>query len=151
MSSIRLTPETHRLTNLPGQRHPLHCQRCSGRFERKQLAHWQEHDHNDQPEPKVLLLCTKCSDEVIEPHPRLYKRHDSNWPFPGLMEICVECKHRITGNCELAQINGGPGVNVTIPPPVQGFMDGRDSKGRRTGGRFALYIEPANGCTGREV
>jgi hypothetical protein len=46
---------------------------------------WVEHDGDDQPEPIVVMLCTDCSDRLIEPYPRLYRRLARNEPCAGIM------------------------------------------------------------------
>ena len=145
---IRVTPETHRLTNLPGPRHPLRCQRCAGVFDRAKLGLWQEADHRDQFEAdKFLLLCKPCSEAVIEQHPRLYRPVGIWTPFPGLMTICATCAFRsdIYRKCIQAKLNGGTGVNIKIPSPSRGFVDGKHYSGP-----FVHWSEPATDCDRRE-
>ena len=145
---IRVTPETHRLTNLPGPRHPLRCQRCAEVFDRAKLGLWQEADHNDAFEgDKFLLLCKPCSDAVIEQHPRLYRQVSGNVPFPGLMTICATCAFRsdIARKCIQAKLSGGPGVNIKVVPPLRGFVDGP-----KYSGPMIHWPEPATDCDRRE-
>jgi hypothetical protein len=57
-----------------------HCASCR---ETTRLSRWMEHDFRDQPEPRCVVLCWLCSNKLIEPHPRLYKKLADNEPFPG--------------------------------------------------------------------
>ncbi len=156
-----MNTETHRLTSLPGEKHPFICQRCGGvtgrdifkddgraRIIRTSLDRWQEHDHHDKPENKVLVLCNKCSKEVIEQHPRLYSRLQTNEPWPGCMELCVDCKFRDGVSCThpRAKANGGPGVMINIQKPSHALVDGRNYRGPLT-----LWHSPPKGCAQKEV
>ncbi len=148
--SERLTPSTHRLTDLPGQHHPQRCQLC-GEFDPLEgiktgqgiLSRWQECDHDDRPEPKLIVLCDTCSKRVIRPHPRLYIQLGPNDPWPGCMAICLDCKLRDGTRCTSsdAKANGGPGVMLTITPPVHGIIDGT-----RYRGRICMWTAPASAC-----
>lgn len=141
-----LSPKTERLTEVLGTRHPDCCQYCSQKFPRERMSIWQEHDHEDKPEGRAVLLCDRCSARVIEPHPRLYSNKGINWPFPGLTPVCVGCVHReATGHCKAAKINGGPGVEMKYEPPIRGFIDGA-----KYSGPFTTYPKPATGCDMRE-
>lgn len=146
MSKHRVTPETHRLTDLPGEKHPHVCQRCGSR-ELKKLSRWIEHDHNDQVEYKWLVLCERCGDEVIAQHPRLYKQVQRFEPLPGCMTVCIDCRHRdgVLCKCPMAQINGGPGMEYDTKPYAFAFVDGP-----RFRGRVAMYEKPVSKCTGKE-
>jgi hypothetical protein len=116
---------------------------------------WQEHDHNDVPEHIYLFLCTKCSDELIEPHVRLYRQIQQHAPSPGIMDLCVDCKWREGSRCKcpIAVFNGGPKPGMQIDyaePPSIAFVDGT-RKGKRWGGRIALYNTPPTACSGKAV
>lgn len=133
---------------------PYICQWCGTWGARdKDIRGWQEHDHNDQPEYKIVFLCTKCSKELIEPHVRLYRQIPVNEPVPGSMEICDGCKWQKEIYCTnpAAKVNGGPGINYDIPAPSVAFYDGRGKDGKRTGWRELHYSEPAKGCSGKET
>ena len=108
---------------LDGPKHPRFCQSCgaerppevpdelaasdgaSARDETFQLVMrelrpplgvygWQEHDGRDEPEPIAVMLCTACSARLIEPHPRMYNRIARRAPFPGIMDLCIDCRSR---------------------------------------------------------
>jgi hypothetical protein len=155
MSKPRLNEQTTRLTEtLPElKRRPDCCGICGRTHDNpdvKRLIHWQESDHNDQPEPRWLVLCNECSDHVIEPHPRLYYRCNENAPMPGVMHLCANCIHRRGWKCSLAKANGGPGILVTASQPTTAFFDGRGKDGRRTGWRETIYALPPTACSGRK-
>lgn len=113
---------------------------------------WQEHDHLDRPEPRFLWLCVKCSDELIEPHVRLYAQLDSNAPAPGAMGICNACEWRAAGRCTCptARVNGGAGIRIKASRPCVAFVDGVRN-GRRSGWRQLFYAESPTDCTGRKA
>ena len=151
-----MNPETHRLTDLPGEKHPFVCQKCGGSdrqgfgngLMRISLSRWKEHDHHDKPEFKLLVLCNKCSKEVIEQHPRLYARLQDNQPWPGCMDLCLDCIFRQGVSCvnPKAQANGGPGVMITVAKPVTAMVDGC-----RYRGPMALWMKPPTACREREL
>ena len=169
---MSLNPETHRLTDLPKEKHPRKCQRCGleGQTERMcsddvrrwkerheripnpTLTIWQEHDHRDQPEMRFVVLCGKCSDECVEQHPRLYKPHTPNTPIPGCSTVCLDCRWRegVTCKCPRAKVNGGEGLKWDCEQPSVAFVDGTRG-GRRVGWREAIYHTPAKGCSGHET
>lgn len=158
--SERMNHQTHRLTDFPGERHPLICQQCGGctggdpsgdgkaRIVRTGLDRWQECDHNDKPEHRLIVLCRKCSERMIEPHPRLYHRLHENDPWPGCMEICVTCKFRDGIKCSHpdAKINGGNGVMLSVGTPIRGFIDGAKYRGP-----FVHYPFPPKACKQKET
>lgn len=158
--SARMNHQTHRLTDLPGERHPLICQQCGGsnvsdpdgsgnaRIMRTSLDRWQECDHEDKPEAKLIVLCSKCSERMIKPHPRLYHQLHDNHPWPGCMALCVNCRFRDGIKCTHpdAKINGGNGVMLTVPKPITGFVDGAKYRGR-----FIQYSSPASACKQKET
>lgn len=145
-----------RLTKtLPGPNKPGACRNCGrGNDETTrpadELQIWQECDHEDKPEARYIWLCPKCAEELIEPHVRLYGTLHKWAPAPGAMDICAPCLNR-TGclcACKDAKANGGPGISITVSKPMVGFWDGRDKKGRRTGGRFMDFPAPPSACSG---
>lgn len=150
-----INPQTHRLSEIKGPRHPNACCSCGQTYGDEeaevQLTKWQEHDHNDQPEMRVVLLCKQCGDRLIEQHPRLYKPLDRFMPYPGAMVICGDCPWRKELGCTSprAKFNGGPGLKYDIPEPATGFIDGRDKNGRRWGRRALFFGRRALGCSGR--
>jgi hypothetical protein len=156
MNAPYMNPETHRLTNITtGPKHPLYCQNC-GRQKNMipkafPLTRWQEHDHRDQPENKIVVLCQSCSDKIIEPHPRLYTALAANAPWPGCMELCLDCKWRDGVSCSHpdAKANGGAGVMLTIAKPHVAMVDGTRN-GRRWGGPMRLWPTPASACKQKE-
>ena len=132
------------------------CQNCGGKMDDGDpdflLARWQEHDERDNPTNTVVLLCKKCSDEIIEPHPRLYGIIHNWAPLPGSMPTCNRCVFREGVSCRnpLLKSNGGPGLPMKMPKPSTMFVDGRDSKGKRFGYQMLDYKGPVV-CEAREV
>lgn len=122
------------------------CQRCGTT---NNVQGWIEHDHRDKPEPFYVFLCPRCSNELIDPHPRLYSQVMPNAPHPGIMDICADCKWRVGSLCtsRVAMFNGGPapGLAIKIPEPASAFVDGPKFRGR-----VALYHSPATDCSGKE-
>lgn len=155
MSKPYLNPETNRLTDMPGERNPCVCRRCGGvtggdptgdgkmRILRTSVDRWQECDHNDKPEDKLIVLCNKCAKEIIEQHPRLYHKLTPNNPWPGAMAICMRCMFRDGTAClhPDAKANGGPGVMLTIAKPYHAMVDGRNYRGPLT-----IWPAPAEAC-----
>ena len=110
---------------------------------------WREHDEQDRPEPRFVVLCRPCGDRLIEPHPRLYAALPANAPAIGAMPLCLACRHREGTACRnpLAKANGGPGMPVDIDPP------GTMHVNRGGGGRnywTKVYTRPARSCAGHE-
>jgi hypothetical protein len=105
---------------LPLQVGPDRCHQCGDTGE---IARWLEHDECDQPVAVIICLCRKCSERIIEPHPRLYRELDPSEPFPGAMGVCLDCPARDGVVCcsPLAQINGGPGL-VYEPMPSRAHV-----------------------------
>jgi hypothetical protein len=135
---------------LPHPANPHLCQNCqSGDFN---LGIWIEHDEADQPTSTLIALCQRCSDKIIEPHPRLYAQAPVNAPIPGAMSLCILCVFRDGLRCRMAKLNGGPGITVTAAKPLVCHIDGRD---RKTGKRFGRWIHdystPTSACTGRKT
>lgn len=138
----------------PGE---LRCQRCGhhGTLDRDpegngtRLYAWQEHDALDRPEPLAIVLCTRCSDDCIEPHPRLYRRLERNEPYPGLLAICDGCAWREHGACThpRAQANGGAGVALTIElPQSMHVLTHGGPRGGRRGYWTKVWPKPAEAC-----
>lgn len=128
-----------------------HCQRCYryGEFG-EDLYAWQEHDDRDRREPRAVVLCVDCSDDLIEPHPRLYRRLKAWAPMPGVMDLCQGCVHRDGYLCRHPDltINGGTGLEVTHPAPYQAMVTRPGPKGRRCS-RERIWQGPPTGCAGR--
>lgn len=120
-----------RLSDTLPHAHPRKCGQCGTDDPAPPpLQLWQEHDANDKPELRFVLLCRKCSDLLIEKHPRLYDRKWSrNHPAPGAMEICTDCRFRDRLWCSQTKRAGGPGINVTITQGISGFIDGAKYSG----------------------
>lgn len=132
------------------------CQRCETEGELDvEIRRWQEHDGNDRPEPRYVLLCGPCGDRIVDPHPRLYRKLGQHEPAPGAMPICAACvyqhlqEHLGCGHPDL-KANGGPGLQLTFPRPTEAFVDGVRG-GRRTGWRETWYSGPVTRCVGRAV
>lgn len=124
------------------------CQSCGSE---QDIRAWQEHDDWDRPEVKVVFLCKACSDRLISPHPRLYRRVEAGEPFPGAMPCCEACIHAKATACgsPLLKANGGSGLKLSFPPPTSVHIDGR-----RDGKRFGEWRQIFNGpveCAGREA
>jgi hypothetical protein len=151
-----INTSTHRLTDIPGEKHPFVCQKCGGSnrpgfgngLMRLTLDRWQECDHHDRRENRVIVLCNKCSKQIIEPHPRLYHGLQANEPFPGCMDLCVDCKLRRGVSCTApeAKANGGPGVMITITKPFGAMVDGANYRGP-----MHLWPKPPTACKQKQV
>lgn len=130
---------------LTGQKRPDICQSCGTiEYPDNAISVWREHGTHDEPTNDLVALCLKCSDELIEPHVRLYSKTEEHAPIPGGMPVCIYCKQRDGMKCRAPELkaNGGEGLYLTFPQPYSGFWDGRGKDGRRTGGRFFLYHAP---------
>lgn len=134
---------------LDGPEHPERCRRCGSWAD---LVAWRECDEKDRPTPAVLMLCVCCSDAVIEDHPRLYHDIPRNAPEPGLMALCVDCRHRdgLTCSSPLLKRLGGPGLRVDFATPTTMFVDGTKGS-RRCGWTTMRFPAPPSKCAGREV
>lgn len=136
---------------LTGQQHPHVCQSCRQRsIDGEALAYWQECNDRDVREYRIIALCVACSDRLIEPHPRLYHRLDKHQPMPGVMAICLDCRHRDGVRCQSpqAQFNGGPGLNVIFPKPSSVHLC---RSPRSKSGWVHYYPGPPTACDGREI
>lgn len=130
---------------LAGDRRPDRCQSCCSA---DGLTRWQEHDADDRPETIIVVLCKRCADEIIEPHPRLYRELPTAEPWPGAMAPCVDCRHRQELDCTspAAKFNGGPGLKYE-PMPTQAHV--RRSKPHRSGWTWIGF--PVEKCSGFEA
>lgn len=138
---------------LPHERRPDCCQSCAEKLiPTDGIRIWLEHDDKDQPTGVLVMLCARCETKLIEPHPRLYAKVDSNKPIPGAMQLCVDCIHRDGLTCKNpeAKMNGGPGLYINAAQPSRGFWDGRGKDGKRTGGIFEHWPAPPSKCQGWE-
>jgi len=113
------------------------------------LHRWQEHNDDDKPDPIVVVLCQACSDKIIEPHPRLYRRMDRWEPFAGAVGICRDCPLRKGSRCTSpqAKLNGGPGVELIYPRPSTAHVL-RRGKGQRSGFE-TIYHGPVRACSAK--
>lgn len=140
-----MSPSTTRLTEtVQGIKARGICQKCGA----PEATAWCEHDHNDNPEYKFLWLCKRCSDKLIEPHPRLYKEFGKHEPLPGGMPICDDCPWRkeiICTNMD-AKVHGGPGLKMVYPSPSTAFVDGP-----KFSGRITLFHGPVTACSGKDT
>ena len=139
-----------RLSQTLPVKHPHQCGQCGVKETgAAPLGLWQECDQNDKPEMRYVLLCEGCSSSIIEPHVRLYFHLDRNAPAPGAMGICADCKFRDGLWCARAKANGGDGVTISAAPATRGFIDGRDSSGRRWGREMTFYGRPPSACSAK--
>lgn len=115
------------------------------------LVAWIEHDGDDKPTETVVVLCRKCADRIIEPHPRLYSTVAYWQPHPGIMGLCTSCVHRDGTDCTspLRLSVGGPGLEILYPQPSQAHVY-RRGKGARSGWE-TIYVGPPHTCKGRET
>lgn len=136
--------------SLPYERNPGCCQACGSTI--AQVARWREYGDNDRPTSVIIVLCTICSDNLIEPHPRIYEELQPCEPDPGSMTICSDCIHRKHLCCQspLLKANGGPGLRLQFPKPSVVLLDGQNKAGRRTGWSKLMYRGPVT-CAGRQT
>lgn len=129
---------------------PRECAQCGSGQE---LSVWQECDTADVPESIYIVLCERCADRLIDPHPRLYHRLAPNQPAPGVMPICLGCAHRAGNLCWSRQslLRGGRGVRLDHPRPMVAFVDGTGKGGRRMGGTMTMYPGIVFNCSGKEL
>jgi len=107
---------------------------------------WQEHDSRDEPEPIAVMLCTTCSNRLITPHPRVYRRIPRRAPFPGIMDLCIDCRFRAGVTCTHPDrvSNGGEGLHIDAAPGM--WAHARTAVGSRT---LTLYAYPPRACAER--
>lgn len=150
--------------DLTCEKHPFICQACG--VEKREvwpprtldisdtLVRWQEHDENDMREPIIVVLCHKCSETLIEKHPRLYADLSPHQPYLGCMPLCVDCVHRDGTRCtnSQAQQNGGEGLRLEYPVPGVVFFDGRRGPkgGKRCGWSERIFSSPVTACSGKD-
>jgi hypothetical protein len=134
---------------LPHKAHPHLCQNCESSRDLMVAA---ECDGADQPTPTLIIVCRRCWETVVVPHPRLYHDLPVNAPIPGAMALCIDCVQRDGLRCRAAKVNGGPGITVTAAKPMVVHIDGRDPKtGKRFGRWLQDYSSPPSACTGRKT
>lgn len=135
---------------LTGERRPDRCQSCSAQW--VELTRWQEHDENDKPEPIVVVLCLDCSERLVGKHARLYRELGRNEPFPGAMQLCVNCKRRDGVRCAHPDLkaNGGAGLKITGPVAQTMHLDYSTGRGRR-GTTIRSWPSEPDECAGREA
>lgn len=138
-------------TTLQYDDHPYVCKSCGIAGQGTPVTGWREADEWDQfsDDSAVVMLCAKCSDRLIEPHARLYKRLEPLGPFPGVMDICLACIHRTGTTCTNKQLlrHGGAGIRL-------GGMSGSRCHLNYGGGRGefkTLWSTPPSRCSGRET
>jgi len=67
--------------DLPGSKDGKSCQKCGTRVV---LGRWEECDDDDKSEGIFVTLCSSCSQQIIGPHARLYRRADAGSSKPVL-------------------------------------------------------------------
>lgn len=134
---------------LEGEKRPDRCQSCGASWD---LDRWREHNMADLPEPIVVVMCLECSDAAVEAHPRLYEPLHRNQPWPGCMNICVDCRHREGVSCRHPDLmaNGGPGLAIETPRPNHLFWHGEGEEGEAVGGVMVSYPCEPKRCVGRD-
>jgi hypothetical protein len=125
---------------------PRMCRSCGATHD---LTRWRECDEWDKPTMAIVVLCRKCSKRLIDKHPRLYLELALHEPFPGTMQICVDCPARSGLGCmsRLAKHNGGPGMKITGPMPTVAFIC---CSPRSKSGTVKLYPGEATDCVGKQ-
>lgn len=140
-----LSPAAPRLSLLPGNGVQNRCAICGTD---RSLSRWQEHDHNDRPEARAVLLCDYCSAAEIAPHPRLYRRLLPGEFIPGSASVCMDCHWRDQFTCisPTAKFNGGLGMSYEPLPTVVTMHS-------RPGGFRSMVLEsdPVRRCSGKET
>ncbi len=132
--------------------HPEECAACRDLGYDGDLVLWREHDDNDAPEMRFVVLCPKCSERLIESHARLYSATCSRAPAPGAMRICIDCVHRQRTRClcPFAKANGGEGIVINSVKPTVYHID-RTVKGKRVGDWHVSYAMAPTACSGKQV
>lgn len=128
---------------------PAHCMSCGTSAEPRTLQRWQECDARDRREPILVILCPRCADQLIEPHPRLYRPVGANVPWPGAMELCLPCPYRDGLTCRHPDLksNGGEGLELIHPQPQRMHV----YYGGGRGEWITFYDGPVRHCAGREM
>ena len=142
--------------DLPGPRSLYRCQACGLACAPPTREIWQEHDQDDEPEPIVVVLCSSCSSEIVEPHARLYTLLDPNEPIPGALGLCDGCRHqdqRAGLRCAhpAARQNGGEGLSIRIRRPTTAYVCEAAPGGGRRGRALKIWPKQATACSGRVV
>lgn len=125
---------------------PRMCRGCGGT---RELQRWRECNPFDKPTMVVVVLCKYCSRKLIDRHPRLYIPIAHHEPFPGVMQICIDCPCRSGVSCNslLAKHNGGTGMRIDGSRPTIALVCG----GRRGfSGAVKLYASEPTGCAGKQ-
>lgn len=130
---------------LPFFPNPEECQSCGAHGE---LTCWRECDEWDKPTAVAVVLCPKCSRKLIESHARLYHQLQEFQPFPGMMDLCLDCPMRDGVRCKspLAKSNGGPGMRIDAHG-FGGFFCGS----KAIEGYHILYSRAPSACAGKEA
>lgn len=137
-----------RLSRMVHRREMTTCQSCGHACHVGSDADvWREHDDQDRPEEIFIVLCRRCADRIIEPHPRLYARQGRYDPMPGAMPVCQVCRHCVSLTClsPLLLSKGGPGLKIGGEPPTTAFVCKRGGRG----GAVTIYSSPRT-CEGKE-
>lgn len=138
-------------TDLPNTPSSVRCQACGNGLSSRPIQIWNEHDDSDMVDSKhFVALCIPCSNDLVEPHARLYSRTPENAPLPGAMRVCSTCQHANGLACTspLLKGNGGPGLLVRHSEPMTALVDGTRN-GRRCGWSVAVYRDVPT-CDGYE-
>lgn len=134
---------------LTGEKRPDRCQGCGWDCD---LTRWQECDYQDNPTHVVVVLCLKCTEQLIEKHPRLYAPLHHYAPHPGSMVLCEDCPFRSGVSCTHPDLkaNGGAGLGVHFAEPTVVFVDGvSKGGGKRIGWQELRYATPPSACDGK--
>ena len=145
---------------LLARKSPLVCQSCDCAHSiLTPLARWQECDAWDKKTRVVVVLCQRCSDTLIESHPRLYHQLPSFAPFPGAMSICIDCRWRdgVTCNSPLWSDSGRIHISGGGVEPREEYLDIQYKEspvsaivcGGPAAGRMTFYRAPAIACSGK--
>lgn len=104
---------------------PDTCQCCGQTWD---VDVYIECDEADRQTTTAIAVCIDCARLHVEPHPRFYHEMEHNRPFPGAMNVCIECPHRVGLSCShpLLKANGGPGLNIRASKPEPAFFDGSE-------------------------
>jgi len=129
---------------LPHPRHPETCQACGGRG--AGWDRWIECDEWDRPTDVIVVLCPRCSNQVIQPSPRLYVQAWPGIARPGVMGLCASCDYHEALRCLHPDLraNGGQGLMVHQPSVIGIACHGR-------GVATTLYDGIPRRCVGRTV
>jgi hypothetical protein len=124
---------------------PQYCQACGSP---DCLSKWRECDPFDKPTMVVVVLCDRCSKKLIDPHPRLYIALQQHEPFPGVMQICIDCPMRRGVSCysPLAKHNGGTGMRIDGARAFGGFFCGS----KKIAGYHRMWTASATDCDGKK-